>query len=116
MSSPPFQSYYLPIPRLMQKIDVFLGKMGKICLTKSKGGKHLSTFQKIALILTIIGAINWGLIGFLQFDLVASIFGGQTSALSRLVYSLVGLAGLINLGLLFKPTGRMEKQPEARLT
>ncbi len=46
------------------------------------------------MILVIIGAINWGLIGFFQFDLVAAIFGGQTAVLSRIIYALVGLAGL----------------------
>ncbi|MCM3588443.1 DUF378 domain-containing protein [Mesobacillus maritimus] len=70
----------------------------------------MSTIQRIALILTIIGAINWGLIGFFQFDLVASIFGGQDSAISRIIYGLVGLAGLINLGLLFAPSEQRERQ------
>lgn len=46
-----------------------------------------------ALILTIVGAINWGLVGLFQFDLVAALFGGQSAALSRIIYSLVGLAG-----------------------
>lgn len=59
------------------------------------------TLQRIALVLTIIGAVNWGLIGLFQFDLVAAIFGGQGAFLSRTIYSLVGLAGLINIGLLF---------------
>ncbi|WP_100402035.1 DUF378 domain-containing protein [Bacillus sp. FJAT-42315] len=63
----------------------------------------MSGLQRFALVLTIIGAINWGLIGLFRFDLVAAIFGGQTSGLSRIIYTLVGLAGLINLGLLFKP-------------
>ena len=48
----------------------------------------------IALLLVIIGAINWGLIGFFQFDLVAAIFGGQSAVVSRIIYALVGLAGL----------------------
>lgn len=48
----------------------------------------------VAMILVIIGAINWGLIGFFQFDLVAVIFGGQSAVISRVVYALVGLAGL----------------------
>lgn len=77
----------------------------------------MSTLQRIALILTIIGAINWGLIGLFQFDLVASIFGGQDSMISRIIYSLVGLAGLINLGLLFKGDesyGRGTQPGEAR--
>ncbi|MBN8433767.1 DUF378 domain-containing protein [Priestia flexa] len=69
----------------------------------------MSGVQRFALVLTIIGAINWGLIGFFQFDLVAAIFGGQSAALSRIVYGLVGIAGLINLGLLFKPSAEVER-------
>lgn len=56
----------------------------------------------VALILTIIGAINWGLIGFLKFDLVAWIFGGQAAVGSRIIYALVGLAGLWCITLLFR--------------
>lgn len=47
-----------------------------------------------ALILVIVGALNWLLIGLFKFDLVASIFGGNTSILSRIIYSLVGIAGI----------------------
>ena len=54
----------------------------------------------VALILVIIGALNWGLIGLFNFDLVATLFGGQTSLLSRIVYSLVGLAGLYSITFL----------------
>ncbi|MGG1662772.1 DUF378 domain-containing protein [Brevibacillus sp. NRS-1366] len=50
--------------------------------------------DKLALILVIIGAINWGLIGLFKFDLVATLFGGSDSLLSRIVYTLVGLAGI----------------------
>ncbi len=64
----------------------------------------MSTIQRIALTLVIIGAINWGLIGLFQFDLVASIFGGQDAILSRIVYTLVGLSGLYCISLLFKPS------------
>lgn len=60
----------------------------------------METVQKIALVITIIGAINWGLIGILDFNLVASLFG-EASLLSRIVYGLVGLCGLINIGILF---------------
>ena len=49
------------------------------------------------LTLVIIGAINWGLIGFFQFDLVAAIFGGMSSWVSRIIYALIGLAGLYAL-------------------
>lgn len=62
----------------------------------------MRTLQRIALTLTIIGAINWGLIGFFNFDLVAALFGGQDAFLSRVIYSLVGLSGLVCLTLLFK--------------
>ncbi|WP_070121238.1 DUF378 domain-containing protein [Bacillus marinisedimentorum] len=72
----------------------------------------MSTWQRIALTLVIIGAINWGLIGFFQFDLVASLFGGQDSGLARIVYSLVGLAGLGALSLLFKPSEEVETGAE----
>ena len=49
------------------------------------------------LALVIIGALNWGLMGFFQFDLVATLFGGPQAAISRVVYGLVGLAGLYQL-------------------
>ena len=55
-----------------------------------------------ALILVIIGAINWGLIGFFQFDSVAAIFGGQLSVWSRVIYAIVGLAGLWGISVLLK--------------
>lgn len=53
----------------------------------------MKALDAIALLLVIIGAINWGLIGFFQFDLVASLFGDM-SGLTRIIYALVGLAGL----------------------
>ncbi len=62
----------------------------------------MSTIDNIALVLVIIGALNWGCIGLFGFDLVASIFGGQLSVMSRIIYSLVGIAGLWSITLLFK--------------
>ena len=56
--------------------------------------------DKTALVLIIIGAINWGLIGLFKFDLVAALFGNM-SILSRIVYSLVGISGLWGIKLLF---------------
>jgi len=56
----------------------------------------------LALVLVIIGALNWGLIGLFEFDLVASIFGGQTAPISRIIYGLVGLAGLYSIKFLFR--------------
>lgn len=57
--------------------------------------------DKLALILIIIGAINWGLIGLFKFDLVATLFG-EMSVISRIVYSLVGISGLWGIKLLFE--------------
>lgn len=58
--------------------------------------------DRISLILVIIGALNWGLIGLFRFDLVANLFGGQDALLSRIIYTLVGLAGLYCITLLFR--------------
>ncbi len=60
----------------------------------------MNILQKCALVLTLIGAINWGLIGIFQWDLVAAIFGDMTTW-ARIIYSVVGIAGLINIVLLF---------------
>ena len=60
----------------------------------------------LSLILVIIGAVNWGLVGFARFDLVAWIFGGQTASVSRVVYALVGLAGLWCITLLIRRIAR----------
>ena len=56
----------------------------------------------LALILSIIGSLNWGLVGIFQFDLVAWLFGGQSAVFSRIIYALVGLAGLWCISLLFR--------------
>jgi len=61
----------------------------------------MQTLQKVALVLTIIGALNWGLVGLFEFDLVASLFGGTEEVISRVIYTVIGLAGIINVGLLF---------------
>lgn len=58
--------------------------------------------DKLSLVLVIVGAINWALIGIFQFDLVAYLFGGQGAMISRIVYTLVGVAGLWAISLLFK--------------
>ena len=57
--------------------------------------------DKIALILTIIGGINWGLVGIFQFDLVAWIFGGQSAIISRIIYTVIALAAVWCVSLLF---------------
>lgn len=56
--------------------------------------KNLSIVDWIALLLLVIGGINWGLVGLFQFDLVATLFGGSVSMISRVVYTIVGLAAV----------------------
>ena len=58
--------------------------------------------DRTSLILTIIGAINWLLVGLFQFDLVAYICGGQDAVISRVIYTIVGVAGLWCISLLFR--------------
>ena len=58
-----------------------------------------------SLVITIIGAINWLLVGLFRFDLVAYICGGQASTLSRIIYTIVGIAGLWCITLLFREDG-----------
>ena len=60
--------------------------------------------DKIALILAIIGGLNWGSIGIFRFDIVAALFGGQDSMVSRIIYTLVGLAAIWSISLLFRDT------------
>ena len=59
-------------------------------------------FDKICLILSIIGSLNWGLVGLFQFDLVAWAFGGQDAIISRIVYTVIALAGIWCISLLFR--------------
>lgn len=58
--------------------------------------------DRIALILVVIGALNWGVIGLFGLDLVAFLCGGQMAVFSRIIYALVGLAGLWCISLLFR--------------
>jgi len=67
-----------------------------------KGVFDSMIMDKIALALTIVGGINWGLVGLFRFDLVAWLFGGQTATVSRVVYTLVCLAALWCISLLFR--------------
>lgn len=64
--------------------------------------------DKISLVLVIIGALNWGAIGIFSFDIVAWIFGGQGAIVSRIIYTLVALAGIWCISLLFRETDRAE--------
>lgn len=67
-------------------------------MTDIRKESFMETMQKIALVFTIIGAVNWGLIGLLNFNLVTMLFGDMTM-LARTIYSIIGIAGLINIGI-----------------
>jgi len=74
--------------------------MGMISLNqKQNGGFFMDT---LALILAIVGCLNWGLVGIFQLDLVAWLFGGAGSLFSRIVYTIIGLAGLWCISFLFR--------------
>ncbi|HEY8445423.1 MAG TPA: DUF378 domain-containing protein [Bacilli bacterium] len=64
----------------------------------------MHVLQKIALVVVIIGALNWGLIGLFGFDLVAFIFDNISEVISRIIYVLVGVAGVISISCLFNRT------------
>ena len=76
-------------------------KSGRTIYFLMKGNFDIM-LDRIALILTIVGALNWGSIGLFQFDLVAWLFGGQDAILSRIVYTVVALAGVWCISLLFR--------------
>ena len=77
-------------------------RLSGYAMGENKEGGEKRMMDKIALLLVIIGAVNWGLVGVFQFDLVASIFGGQGALISRIIYTLVGAAGLWSISLLFR--------------
>ena len=64
--------------------------------------------DRTSLVITILGAINWLLVGLFQFDLVAYICGGQAAVVSRVIYTIVGIAGLWCITMLFRKKGRQE--------
>lgn len=71
--------------------------------------------QILALILVIIGAINWGLIGLFQFDLVATIFGGQEAILAKIIYTIVGLSGLYAITIFLSNTEFDAREDDKRV-
>ena len=65
--------------------------------------KGVDAMDRFSLLLVIVGAINWGLVGLFQFDLIAFLFGGQAAMISRVLYTIVGAAGLWSISMLFTP-------------
>ncbi|MFC7395408.1 DUF378 domain-containing protein [Scopulibacillus cellulosilyticus] len=72
----------------------------------------MNGLQRTALAIIIIGGIDWGLIGFFRFDLIAAIFGGQAAVVSRVIYGIVGISALYCLTLLFKPSEAFAADPD----
>lgn len=70
--------------------------------------------DNLSLILIIIGAINWGSIGLFGFDIVGALFGGQGALLSKIIFTVVGLAGLWAISLLFKDKVPMNDHTSGR--
>ncbi len=66
----------------------------------------------LALILVIIGALNWGLVGLFQFDVIAAVFGGMSAIVSRILYTLVGLGGIWGISILFRRDGIRRKNKD----
>lgn len=68
--------------------------------------------DRLSLLLVIVGAVNWGLVGLFQFDLIAFLFGGQASLISRVLYTIVGAAGVWSISMLFtSKERRMDTEP-----
>jgi len=68
-----------------------------------------SIIDKICLVLVVIGSLNWGLVGIFQFDLVAWLFGGTDAIISRIIYTVIALAGIWCISLLFRDNGRIHE-------
>jgi uncharacterized protein len=69
-----------------------------------------SSLDRLSLALIIIGATNWLLVGIFNFDVVATLFGGQTAIVSKIVYSIIGIAGIYSASLFFRHSSRAEEQ------
>lgn len=76
----------------------------------------MATLQRIALFLTIIGALNWGCIGLFNFDPIATLFQGVDPIFTRGIYAIVGLAGIVNIALLFASNPDKQRSQEIPAT
>lgn len=71
----------------------------------------METFQKLALAITIIGALNWGVVGIFKFDVIAQLTEGAYQPLARFIYVLMGVSGLTTLGILFTYWKETDNEP-----
>ena len=78
-------------------------------LCARKRGKGMTLIDRIALILVVVGALNWGSIGLFSFDLVAWISGGAGTLLARIIYTIVALAGIWCISLIFRSEDAIEE-------
>ena len=78
-------------------------------IPQNEGFDMMNIINKIALILVIIGALNWGLIGLFSFDLVAWISGGAATVLARIIYTIVAIAGIWSISMLFMNTDELSE-------
>lgn len=87
-----------------------MSSCAKLLLTVNPLNKEDETMimDRLALIITVIGALNWGSIGLFRFDIVAWLFGGQDALISRIVYTVVALAGIWCISLIFRARERFE--------
>ena len=83
----------------LEKTHEFLCSTRKIEKRSGRKEVYMKIVEKIALVFTIIGAVNWGLIGLLNFNLVETLFNNDF--LENMIYIIVGICGLINIGILF---------------
>ena len=79
-----------------------LNNVSNLCNTIGESIYGGINMDKTALALSIIGSLNWALVGIFRFDIVAWIFGGQTAGISRVIYTIIGLAGIWCISLLFR--------------
>ena len=83
------------------------GVKNQLCARKR--GKGMTLIDRIALILVVVGALNWGSIGLFSFDLVAWISGGAGTLLARIIYTIVALAGIWCISLIFRSEDAIEE-------
>ena len=93
-----------------QKSDpaaIIVGPYVNVRITVRRNGENIMVLDKIALVLSIIGAVNWGLVGLFKFDVISFLFGSATGSASRVVYTIVGIAGIWCISLLFREGERV---------
>ena len=107
--NPKFLSLGLLILRVLVGITMLthgLAKLTSFSELSATFPDPIGLGSTLSLILIVIGALNWGLVGIFQFDLVAGIVGGMSGVVSRIIYTLVGLAGIWGITMLFRKRSR----------